>query len=96
MKQGSGGPAASGSSGSSARNRAAAWVATLSLLLGCLIALPWEPNLDTEFVRDRSYDEEGPNAPYVETAAFIRTAERIDSHGTEIEAWVYVPKGLSK
>jgi len=76
----------------------AAWVAAvLATLIGCLITLPWEAQIDSEFVRDRTYDAVGANAPLIEDAAFTRTTEMIAAvDGTRLEAWVYLPKGLSK
>lgn len=71
------------------------WAAAAAVLIGVLIALPWESEVDTQLVRDTTYDLEGPNAPY-ENAAYTRTTEGIDSHGTRLDAWVYVPKGLPK
>ncbi|GBF91668.1 alpha beta hydrolase [Raphidocelis subcapitata] len=73
----------------------AARAALAALSLGALLALPWEPHVDTEFVRDTSYDAAGPNAP-IDAAAFSRATERIPSRGELLEAWVYLPKGLSK
>jgi hypothetical protein len=51
----------------------AAWAGAAALLVGALIALPWERQLDTELVRDTTYDAVGPNAP-IDNAAFSRQA----------------------
>ena len=55
---------------------------------------PYQASVDTELVRDESHDSliGGP----MDNAAFTRSAEYIMSHGTRIEAWVYIPKGQSR
>lgn len=70
------------------------WAALLSAALGALIALPWEGTVDTQLTRDASHDAE--ICRDLETAAYTRTTEYIDSHGTRLQAWVYIPKGLSR
>ncbi|KIZ00685.1 hypothetical protein MNEG_7273 [Monoraphidium neglectum] len=71
------------------------WTAGLAVAIGALIALPWEAAVDSELVRDTTHDYDGVAAP-VDNAAYVRTTEGIYSHGTRLDAWVFIPKGLSK
>jgi hypothetical protein len=67
--------------------------AIFAAALGSILSLPWE-HVDTELVRDTTYD--GVASAPIDAAAFTRTTERIASHGELLEAWVYLPKGVSK
>ncbi|WIA34310.1 hypothetical protein OEZ86_012649 [Tetradesmus obliquus] len=64
----------------------------LSLVVGALallLALPWEKHIDTHFHWDRS---PVPNTGEQDTASFTRSVLHINSHGTPLEAWLYLPK----
>eukprot|EP00882_Tetradesmus_deserticola_P000805 GHRQ01000876.1.p1 GENE.GHRQ01000876.1~~GHRQ01000876.1.p1 ORF type:complete len:403 (+),score=125.66 GHRQ01000876.1:228-1436(+) len=60
--------------------------------LALLIALPWEKNIDTQFNWDRSTI---PNTGDQDGRTFTRTVLQITSHGTPLEAWLYLPKHTS-
>jgi hypothetical protein len=84
-----------GRHGAARLGASAIWFAALSAALGALLALPWEPaGVDSELRRDASHDAE--LGARVDNAAYTRTAEGIDSGGTRLDAWVYIPKGLSR
>ena len=78
------------------RGAGALLAAAAALALGALIALPWEKEVDTQIVRDTTYDAIGPNAPIL-NAAFSRSVVNITAvDGTRLEAWLFLPQGLSK
>lgn len=67
----------------------AAWSVGLSLI----ITLPWETQVEHSFTRDRT---PVPDAGDLDASNYSRRLYYIDSWGTRLECWIYLPKGVAR
>lgn len=66
--------------------------ALAAVLVGMLLALPWQQDALQPLVRSM---HRAPEHDWLETGSFTRRAHTFTSQGTQCEGWIYLPKAAA-